>query len=195
MTGGSVDPVPSAVTEAPAHIAPAGVAPAEHAVAHLQILGGDEIIELLIRPSPCCIALYAFKPVLALGLLAAAAIIAAQGQPSLPTAVGLVLIVLAGITSVIVATLLWASQLYVLTNRRVLAFHGVFTVAVKQRALKEIAEARLHARWYQPPLRLGSIHLLPTAADQPVLAWDNIARPADIHGIVARAIQKAKSGP
>lgn len=185
----SLDPIESVVAEAPSV-----AAPAKKVAASLQMLDGDEIIQLSIRPSPWCIPLYSFKLLLAMLLLAAAVAIAAQGQPWLPVSIALTVIVLVAFSGVVAATLQWASQLYVLTNRRVLRFQGVFSVSAAECALAKISEARLRSAWYQPMLRLGSIHMTPTSRDKPDMIWAHVARPAEVHEILVRAIRKAKAG-
>jgi hypothetical protein len=185
----SADPIKSVVAEAPPV-----VVPTEKVAASLQLLDGDEIIQLSIRPSPWCIALHSFRLVLAMVLLGVAVTLAAQGRPSLAATIALTTIVLVGFCVVVAATLQWASRLYLLTNRRVVCFRGVFSVHLAQCGLTQVGEARIQRAWYEPLLRLGSIHLLPTEPEKPVLVWEHVARPAEVHEILVRAIQKAK-GP
>jgi hypothetical protein len=179
--------VTSVVAEAP----PAGTTVAKPA--GLQLLGGDEIIQLSIRPSPWCIVLYSFKLVVAAVLAATAVVSAARVWPSWAVTSGLGVIALAGFSAVVAATLHWASQIYVLTNRRVLRFSGAFNMDVAQCTLAQIGEVRLHATWYDALLRLGSLHLTPGGQGQTTLVWEHVARPAEVQEILVRAIQKSKA--
>jgi len=185
----AADPVKAVAAEA-TPIPAVTVKPA----ASLPLLGGDEIIQLSIRPSPWCIALYSFKLLLAMALLATAVGFATQGRPSLPASVALAIIVLAAFGGLIATTLQWASQLYVLTNRRVLRFRGVFNVDVAQCGLAQIGSARLYAAWYERLGRLGSIEIVPNHPDARGMVWEHVARPTEVHEILVRAIQKSKSG-
>jgi hypothetical protein len=183
----SADPVEAVAAESP----PVAVS-APAVAASLQILGGDEIIQLSIRPSPWSIAIHSFKLLLATVLGAAAVGIAGQRWPYPTASVLLAVIVLVGFSGVVAASFQWASRLYLLTNRRILCFHGVFNVHVGECGLSQIGEARLQCAWYEPWLRLGSIHMQPADSARPVIVWEHVAHPAQVHEILVRAIQKAK---
>ena len=89
-------PIKSTVAEAPTV-----ATPAKKMAAGLELLDGDEIIQLSIRPSLWCIPLYAFKLLLAMALLAAAVGFAARGRPSLVASIALVLILLVTLSGIL----------------------------------------------------------------------------------------------
>lgn len=182
-------PIPAVAADAPPVAAPA------QAAAKLPVLGEDEIIQLSIRPSPWCILLHSFKPLVALVLLCVAVTVASQGVPTLLASVALLLIVAAAFAAVVGATLHWASRLYVLTNRRVMQFHGIFSVYVTACGLTHIGRVLVRTSWYQPLLGIGTIHMVSTSAEQPDPVWEHVARPAEIHEILVRAIHKAGNAP
>jgi hypothetical protein len=184
----SPDPTPLAVstTETPA------VRAGSRAAASLQMLGGDEIIQLSIRPSPWCIAIYSAKLVLAMALLAATVVIATRSSPSLAGFACLLAILLITAGGILLATLHWASQLYLLTNRRIMRFRGIFSVDVSQCELSQIAEVRRLAAWYHPLFGLGSLYMCPLSGDRPAIRWEHVARPAEIHAIVEQAVARAR---
>lgn len=184
----SLEPLESAVAEASSVAAPAKKMTA---AASLE-LREDEIVQLSIRPSLWFIPLYSLKLVLAMALLAAFVAVYAQGRASLAVTVTLLVIVLAVLSIVLAATLQWASRLYVLTNRRVMQFRGVFSVEVAECGLKQIAQTRLQLAWFQPLLRLGSIQMTPKNQDKPAIVWEHVARPDEVHEILERAIRKAQ---
>jgi hypothetical protein len=184
-----VDPSKSVVAETPS-----ATVTVKKPAPGIQLLGGDEIIQLSLRPSPWCIVLYSGKPLLVLALLTAAALIAIRGQSPVALSIALVVVVLAAFCAVVAATLQWASRIYVLTNRRVLQFSGVFAMQVAECALKALSNVQLELSWYQPMLRLGTIRLNPISDAEPAMMWEHVARPAEVHEILARAIQKAKTG-
>ncbi len=190
MTGQPpADPIETTVAEAPPV-----AAPAKKAAASLKLLDGNEIVQLSIRASPWCILLYSLKALLALALIAAAVAITSQGQPSGAAAIALLVILLVAFSAVVAATLQWASRLYVLTNRRALRFRGVFNVEAAECALSQIRDARVQTSWFQPMLRLGSIHMTPTDSAGAEITWEHVARPGEVYEILAQAIQKAKTG-
>lgn len=185
------EPAPSSVAEAPPAVEATPV-PAVKAAAKLQILDEDEVIQLSIKPSLWFIPLVSLGWVAAAGLLAAALALA---QRSGWTREGLLAFqVLVGIAALRlgVATLQWASRLYVLTNRRVLRFKGVLSVDVAQCRLARISAVDLYTPAYARALRLGSIRMRPVDPDQPLLSWDEVARPQEIHEILERAIRKSQ---
>ena len=184
----AVEPIESVVAEAPSV-----AAPAKKAAAASVELRDDEIIQLSIRPSPWCILIYSFKLLVGMTLMAAGVVIYAQGQPSYGLSVGLLLIVLVAFIGVVVATLHWASRLYVLTNRRVMRFRGVFSVDVHECGLRQIGDVRTALPWYRSVLHLGSIHMPPVGADRAEMVWEHVSRPEEVHEILARAIGRANS--
>jgi len=162
------------------------------AAASLQMLGGDEIIQLSIRPSPWCIAIYSAKLVLAMALLAATVVIATRSSPSLAGFVCLLAVLVITAAGILLATLHWASQLYLLTNRRIMRFRGIFSVDVGQCELSQIAEVRRLTTWYHPLFGLGSLYMWPASGDRPAIRWEHIARPAEIHAIVEQAVARSR---
>jgi uncharacterized membrane protein YdbT with pleckstrin-like domain len=188
MTPSAVNPMQTAIAETPSAVVPKAAA-----AAGLDLLGDDEIIQLSIRPSVWCIALYSWRLVAATVLLSMSILVATRGQYSFGVSiVGLVMLMLA-FSIVAVATLQWASQLYVLTNRRVLRFYGVFSVYVRELGLKQVAEVQAHASWYHPLLRLGSLCMTSAVADKPAIVWEHVARPEEVQEILRQAIRRAKS--
>lgn len=184
----AAEPVNSVVAEAPPVALPV------RKRARLELLDGDEIIQISVRPSPWAILLYALRPACALLLVAVAVVLASRGEPSLMASIALAVVSLGIFASIIAATLAWGSQLYVLTNRRVLSFRGVFSVAVEQCVLRNLTGAELESRWPEPLLRLGSVRLTPKDADCPPMRWEHLAHPAEVHEILERAIGRSRSG-
>ncbi|MFH1746050.1 MAG: PH domain-containing protein [Planctomycetota bacterium] len=183
------DPFTTAVAEVPSVSSAT-----KKAAASLELLDGGEVIQLSIKPSPWCILLYSHKLLITMVLMTTALMWATRGQPSLFTSITLLTIIIFALFVVGAATLQWASQLYVLTNRRVLSFQGMFSVDVLQQPLTNIHAAQLHTTWFQPPLRLASIHMKPLSATDPNIVWEHISRPHEVHEILTRAIKKARSG-
>ncbi len=153
-------------------------------------LDNDEIIEFSIKPSLWFIALVSARWVFLLTLLAAALMVVTSGNWGWQTTVALQLIACLATARAGVATLEWASRHYVLTNRRVMCFTGVWTTAVTACPLSRISRADLRATPYERILRLGTITIA-TAPDAPAMFWENVAHPAQVHEALLRAIHKS----
>ncbi|TWT45334.1 hypothetical protein RAS1_17570 [Phycisphaerae bacterium RAS1] len=181
-----------AAEAAPAALDRAGVQPA--AAAKLDMLDGDEIIQFSIKPSAWYIFLVSARWIgLTIALGAALAVIA-QGRWSLTSSVAFQLLSLVAVGRVGVATLQWASRLYVLTNRRVLAFKGVQSVEVAQCLLTRVAAADLRVTGGQGLLRLGSIVIAADREPAARLTWQHISRPAEVHQMLLSAIRRSHAG-
>jgi len=160
--------------------------------AALSVLDQGEIIELSIKPSPCYVAIVAAR--FAVVALAVAAIgmvlLQTRGLPQAPYVVAAA--ILAAIVRVGLASLQWASRVYVLTNRRVLRFSGTLHVRVAECPLARISAVEKSQASYQRLLGLGSIRMQP-ADERESMVWNHIARPEEVHSIVFRAVQRAQS--
>jgi hypothetical protein len=60
--------------------------------------------------------------------------------------------------------------------------------------LNAIADATLHVVWYQGLFRLGTIRIQPASEGAIPIAWEQIARPAEVHERLLRAIRRAQNG-
>ncbi len=178
------------------HVDAAPAAAAEKAAAaKLELLDGDEIVQFSIKPSLWYIPVVSFNWVVGVGVVATVLAVAQPAAwPSAGSVVFLVLVLVA-VARVAVAALQWASRLYVLTNRRVMRFHGVLRVEAAACPLKRISQARPVAAWYQRLLQLGSIELTPTAEDALPIVWEHVAHPQEVYEKLVRAIRKSQSGP
>jgi membrane protein YdbS with pleckstrin-like domain len=181
----------SAVTDA-APVGEATPVAVEKPVVKLELLDGDEIIQFSIKPSLWFIPLVSAKWVITVGLLAAVLAVWMPGHWHLQAT--LVFQVLAAVAAlrVGIASLQWASRYYVLTNRRVMRFKGVFTVDVAASPLARISRADRHATPYERALRLGSIHMDTADSNPGPILWENLAHPTQVHEALVRAIRKAQ---
>ncbi|MFO0838624.1 MAG: hypothetical protein U1D55_08835 [Phycisphaerae bacterium] len=157
-------------------------------------LGGNEIIELSIKPSRWSIVLNSLRMVAAMVLLTTSLTLAVAGKWTPLTAGGALLLIGAAVAQVALATLQWASRLYVLTNRRALRFSGIVAVRVDECALVRLAQPVLTADWTQRALHLGTIDLTPIGATTPSIQWEHLAHPQEVERAISRAIRRAHSG-
>jgi membrane protein YdbS with pleckstrin-like domain len=185
------DPVKSVVAEAPSGAKGATVT-AEKRAAKVE-LDGDELIQFTIKPSLWFILIASYKWILATALLGAAVAVTMQTghNPKLITPFQL----LAGVAAlvVVIATLQWATRLYVLTTRRVMRFKGSHNVDVVACPLNRISGVALNSHPLQRLLRLGSIHITPADPGTPTIVWEHLAHPDEVHDRLMRAIRKSQS--
>jgi hypothetical protein len=191
-----LEPIPTITAEAPA-VSPTAVAAAKPAVAVTApdaVLHGDELIELSIKPSHWYI-LFASSRVCVV-MLACAIAVAVMGQRGWNFGHWFAIEAAFAIAAlrVALAATQWASRLYVLTNRRVLVFQGMWQVEVRECPLARISACELHVRRYEQPFFLGSLSMTPCSDLLPALVWWHIKRPQEIHERLLRAIRRAQSG-
>jgi len=178
------------------HVDAAPAAAAEKAAAaKLELLDGDELVQFSIKPSLWYIPVVSFNWVVGAGVVAAVLAAAQPGVRSSAVSVALLVLVLVAVARIAVAALQWASRLYVLTNRRVMRFHGVLTVEAAACPLKRISQVRPVVAWYQRLLQLGSIELTPVIDNSIPIVWEHVAHPQEVYEKLVRAIRKSQSGP
>lgn len=157
-----------------------------------ELLDGDELVQLTLKPSLWMIPLVSFHFAAAVGLLAAALWIAPPGPwTGAARAVALLLAGL-GVGRVGLAVLQWASQVYVLTNRRVLSVRGAWNVSIASCPLARIGRIDLHAAWFQKMLGLGTIAMGTAGERGEAVIWEHIANPAEVYELLVAAIRRAQ---
>lgn len=161
--------------------------------AQLELLDGDEIVELSIKPSRWFIAIVSFRFVVIVGVLAAAVAIVTRDSGSLIAAYAVALAVLAAIVRVVVASLQWASRVYVLTNRRVMCMAGVLNVDIADCRLTRIGGANLRLGTIPRFFGLGSIQITPAGEKQAPIIWEHVAKADEIYAKLIRTIKKSQS--
>ncbi len=160
----------------------------------LKLLDQNEIVELSIKPSPW------FVPIVSIRFVATVAILAVLGDTVLREQIGsaadyiIPLAVLAVVLRLGVASLQWASRVYLLTNRRVMRLAGVVNVRVTECMLARVSRANLELGVLQRLLRVGSIHIAGADDDAQTLVWEHVAGAGETYAKVVRAIRRAQSG-
>lgn len=162
------------------------------AVTPAQVLQGNELIELSIKPSLWYIPLVSGRVVLAMLILAGAVMFSARLGWNTTQVTAVVACLLIAVGRVAVAALQWASRLYVLTNRRVMYFHGVLNVVVEELPLAKISEIALDVPTHQRVLWIGTLRMTPAAGKLAPIAWRHINQPQNIYRKVKRAVQEAQ---
>jgi uncharacterized membrane protein YdbT with pleckstrin-like domain len=167
----------------------------EAPAAQIKLLDQDEIVELSIKPSLWFVAIVSARVVVLVGAAAAIVTFAMRDSSSLVAAYVVPLAVLVAVLRVVVASLQWASRVYVLTNRRVMRLAGMLNVDITECQLARIGRINLRLTTVQRMLGLGSICMAPAGDSEPMIVWDYVAKAGEIHAKLIRAIKKAQSKP
>ncbi len=155
------------------------------------LLQGDEIIILLLKPSPWYILLASLE---ALGVLAGVVCVAIWltqqfDQPS--GAQGLVLLgVSLGMIRIAWQALQWIGAVYVLTDRRVIRVRNFFRPEVFQTELKKLQHTDLIFSVRERLFGLGTIALATAGTGVPEAYWLMIRRPLAVHRKIVQAINR-----
>lgn len=157
------------------------------------LLAENEIIELSCRPSLWFIPITSARFALAMAALSAAAIWLQWNGVGGPFGTAVSLFALAALARVGLATLQWASRLYILTNRRVFAYKGVLSVQVSQCPLVRIERADLLVTTVQRALGLGTVRITPAADLCGDVHWEHLSEPTQTYQKLIRAIRRAQS--
>jgi len=161
--------------------------------ARLELLDGDEIIELSIKPSLWFVAIVSLRFILAVAVVAALIDWTARSSGAPLTSYVAILAVLGAAGRLAVAGLQWASRVYILTNRRVMRMAGVLNVVVDDCRLKLVGGTNLVLAPAPRLLGLGSIRITPSGDGQSPIVWEHVARAGAIYAKLVRAIKKAQS--
>jgi membrane protein YdbS with pleckstrin-like domain len=158
----------------------------------LEMLDGGEIIQLCIKPSRWYVLLVSARYLAACLALVLVSVAFVPPTRSVTGASVVAAGLAAALGCVAAAALQWAARLFVLTNRRVLRFHGVLNVERRECLLTGVAGVELRASPGQRLLRLGSISIRP-ADDGPPLLWEHLSQPQQVHETLRRAIRRARN--
>ena len=157
-----------------------------------QVLDGGEIIEMSIKPSLWFIPIVSGRFVASSVALIALLFAVAPVAQSTVASIAVIGAGLAALTRVALASLQWASRLFVLTNRRVLRFSGVSSVQIRECDLVWIARAELRVGPVQRWLGLGSIRVIPRNEVAPRITWEHVPQAALVHERLMRAIRRTQ---
>ncbi len=157
------------------------------------LVGGDEIILLSIKPSVLYIALSSAGWLMAIAIVALLMAYAARltwiTVPWSDLQAGLV-----GATGAVLRlgwqTLAWWNTAYILTDRRVLAVHGVVRRVVLQSPLRNIQHIAVVMSLRERIFGLGTIAFATAGSAGYVAAWEMIERPAETHRQVVEACDR-----
>lgn len=156
------------------------------------ILDNDEIIELSLKPSLWYIVTASLRVVCVAAVVGGAAALGTRSAMPHVASWALVLGALAALVRMLIASLQWASRLYVLTNRRVIRFSGMFTVYVRELPLIRVERAEPIITPLRRALDIGTVRLTPADGRLDVVQWEDVARPEWVHETLVKAIRRSR---
>lgn len=173
---------------------PAHLAAADAALVPAECLQDGEVVILAVKPSRWLVLLVSWPWVLLAIAVAVATVLVSDGLGSAGTwrAVALACSAVA-CARVTIACFQWQGRLYVLTDRRVLRFRGVFREDVYACPLKHIHRFHLAATLPERALTLASLFFEPDDDAPPGEGhWICLARPQEVHRLVEEAWRRAR---
>jgi len=155
-----------------------------------QLLQPNEIIVLLIKPSPWYIVL-ASLGFLATVVVVTALLLALQSRGYLPWAnrndLYLMAVGACGIR-LFWQFLEWLSRLYVLTDHRVIRIAGVVRVQVFETQIKNVQHTTTYFSLRERVFHLGTIHFATSGTAGTEASWHMVAQPLEVHRVVVETI-------
>lgn len=163
-----------------------------------QVLQSDEVVLLVIRPSPWFVLLdgAGIYLVILLGALffawlghqAWSPLVIPESQV-FPACASLLMIRL------IWKVIDWANRIYVLTDRRVLRRRGVILLSIVEAPLGRVQHSAIYARILERLLGLGTIGFATAGSNSFEVVWELISDPIGTHRRILEAIERYGRGP
>jgi len=156
------------------------------------LLHGDEIVILMLRPSVWYIPLSCLTSVALIALFTFCMAYLARWQPRLGLLDTHAFIggFALGVLRLGWQALDWWCQVYVLTDRRIIRRMGVLRVSIFQTSLKSIQHTSVFTRVRERLAGLGTIGFATSGSDTFEAFWVMVARPYAVHKQVVKAIQR-----
>lgn len=172
---------------------PSSSAATDVVVPQLGVLEGDEIVELLIKPSLWYVLALSIRWLCVAGVAAGLAALATDSSLAMRTYIIQVAAIIAA-ARVGFAILQWSSRFYLLTNRRIMRIKGVLRADWRSCPLKNVG---MIARLESPGQRivgLGAMRIQHENKDKPPIHWNYVRKPNEVERILQNAVKRAKSG-
>lgn len=154
------------------------------------LLSGDELVLLILKPSPFYVVLSCLGTLGLLAMLTASAVwLQRRGEAEWFNEQSLVyLSVFLSLVRVGWQLLEWTSRTYILTDRRVIRIMGVLRPQMYQAALSQLREPQILYSVRERVLGLGTVAFTSRDSQNPEAYWVMVARPEDVKRQVVEAI-------
>lgn len=155
------------------------------------LLDGGEIVLLAIKPSMWFLGLVSARWLVAATAAMLLAPWLSRLVPALEPRVVVQTALLIAVLRLVAALLQWSSRWYILTNRRVLSYHGVLQVNLFEAPLVQVRNTYVRVRQIERLCGAGSIGFSSQGSRRIDAWWDHVADPQEVHARVRRAIERA----
>ena len=162
-----------------------------------QVLQADEVVLLVLRPSPWFVLLDGagiYLLILLGGLFFAwlghqawSPVVIPESQV-FPASASLLMI------RFIWKIIDWANRIYVLTDRRVLRRRGVILLSIVEAPLNRVQHSAIYARILERMLGLGTVGFATAGSNGFEVVWEMISDPIETHRRILEAIQRYGRG-
>ena len=171
--------------------APELTAPSISVTLPADLVDDDEVVILLLRPSPLFIPLSSLGSLLVIAVVALALmylgrILSIQLIDTLAFGLG----VAGGLACLAWQGLEWWSRVYVLTDRRVIRRKGVLRPTVFEAKLRDIQHTSVFQHLRERTFGLGSVGFASTGSEVFDAFWVMIRQPFAVHRTVVEAIER-----
>lgn len=159
-------------------------------VAAFELLDTSEIIQLSLRPSPLLIPTSSVRIGLLMLALAAACYYVRTSTSVIPDVL-CAGAMLTAVARVAIASLEWASRLYILTNRRLICFRGIAAVQVQELPLIRVSSVDIEPGYCMSQWRVGDISI-GGGHNDPLHCWECVPNATDVHQLIILAVRRAQ---
>jgi len=156
------------------------------------LLEGGELVILALKPSGWFVLVSSLPLLLSAGAVAAVAYLMSFSDYFRDPEVVWYFCAAVALLRLMVASWQWLGRTYVLTNRRIVSIRGLVRVQLAAAGLPRVREALLAASLSERVVGAGSIYCLLDPDAPPTVAWQTVARPAEVHEVILEAIGRAK---
>jgi len=159
------------------------------------LLDGDEIVILAIKPSLWFIVFESFRWLMATVVLILLAGWIGRHIAFVNTAMVVQGALVLSAARLGIALLQWASRLYVLTNRRVMRLMGMVNIDLFECPLTKLQNTNLSLMWYERLTGLGTISFATAGTAGFEASWRTVNQPLELHEQIRTAIRRAQRPP
>lgn len=156
-----------------------------------ELLQPNEIIVLLLKPSPWFILLAPLGTLAMLCVLTLALIVLNMYAPLGVSRNDLTLLGIALVGARLFWQFLeWLSRVYVLTDQRLIRVRGVIRIHIFECPLRQVQHTRLLFNLRERFFGLGTISFATAGTDRDEAWWTMIPRPLDTHRIIVQTLRR-----
>ncbi len=156
------------------------------------LIADDEIVILMLRPSPLLVALASMASLSIIAVVTLTLALLSIRIVWIPWSEAAVYALGVGAAAILLLwqSLEWFGLIYVLTDRRVIRRSGIVRVSVFEASLRTIQHTSVFQTVRERLLGLGSIGFATAGSDVFDAFWVTVRRPFAVHKVVVEAIER-----